>query len=92
MIAAAEIVDEALALPAKPNVIWMQLGVRHDAAAAKAEAAGLLVVMNRCPKIEYGRISGEIGWMGVNGGMVSSRRPQLGTGLQNQVIAPIRRG
>ncbi len=44
----------------------MQLTVRNDEAAAKAEAAGLKVVMNRCPKIEYGRLSGEIGWNGVN--------------------------
>ncbi len=50
--AAAEVVDEALALPQKPKTIWMQLGVRHDEAAAKAEAAGLQVVMNRCPAIE----------------------------------------
>jgi predicted CoA-binding protein len=49
---AAQIVDEALALPQKPRTIWMQLGVRHDEAAARAEAAGLRVVMNRCPAIE----------------------------------------
>ena len=50
----------------RPKVVWMQLTVRNDEAAAKAEAAGLKVVMNRCPKIEYGRLSGEIGWSGVN--------------------------
>ena len=44
----------------------MQLGVRNDEAAAHAEANGMKVVMNRCPKIEYGRLSSEIGWMGVN--------------------------
>src|SRR3954452_4335011 len=60
------IVDEALTLSPRPQVIWMQLSVRNDAAAAKAEAAGLKVVMNRCPKIEYGRLSSEISWMGVN--------------------------
>ena len=49
-----------------PKVVWMQLSVRNDEAAAKAEAAGIKVVMNRCPKIEYGRLSGEIGWNGVN--------------------------
>ncbi len=69
------------------KVVWMQLSVRNDEAAAEAEAAGLKVVMNRCPKIEYGRLSGEIGWMGVNSGLVSSRRPKLGAGMQNQVIA-----
>ncbi|MEZ5853725.1 MAG: CoA-binding protein [Hyphomicrobiaceae bacterium] len=68
------------------KVIWMQLTVRNDQAAQEAEAAGLRVVMNRCPKIEYGRLSGEIGWMGVNAGVVSSRRPKLGGGVQNQLI------
>ncbi len=64
--AAGALVDEALALSPLPKVIWMQLGVRDDAAAARAEARGLTVIMNRCPKIEYGRLSGEIGWAGVN--------------------------
>ena len=50
------IVDEALALPVLPKVIWMQLGVRHDDAARKAEAAGIAVIMDRCPKIEYARL------------------------------------
>ena len=66
----------------------MQLGVRNEEAAAEAEAAGLQVVMNRCPKIEYGRLSGEIGWAGVNAGSISSRRPLLsGRGVQSHVIA-----
>jgi predicted CoA-binding protein len=73
------------------KVVWMQLSVRNDLAAQEAEAAGLEVVMNRCPKIEYGRLSGEIGWMGVNGGVMSSRRPMLGAGVQNQVLGGIRR-
>ena len=66
------IADEAIEIGAK--VLWLQLGVRHDEAAAKARAAGLIVIQNRCPKIEYGRLSGEIGWMGVNTGVISSRR------------------
>ena len=81
--AAAAVVDEALSLPVLPKVIWMQLGVRHDEAAARAEAAGLKVVMNRCPKIEYGRLSGEIGWTGVNSGVLSSRRPLMRGGVQS---------
>ena len=80
------IVDEALALAPRPQVIWMQLGVRHDEAAAKAEAAGLKVVMNRCPKIEYGRLSSEISWMGVNSRTLSSKRAQLGKGVQRMSL------
>jgi predicted CoA-binding protein len=76
--AASPITDEALALDPLPKVIWMQLGVRNDAAAAKAEARGVTVIMNRCPKIEYGRFSGEIGWTGVNTGLLSSKKPLLG--------------
>jgi hypothetical protein len=51
----------------------MQLGVRHDESARKAETAGMQVVMNRCPKIEIGRLRGEIGWLGINSGVMSSR-------------------
>ncbi|NEU13076.1 CoA-binding protein [Methylobacterium sp. BTF04] len=87
--AAGGIVDAALALPVLPKVIWMQLGVRDDAAAERAEAAGVTVVMNRCPKIEFGRISGEIGWMGVNSRMLSSKKPILAkTGSQRFSIDP----
>lgn len=70
--AAGPVTDAAIALPAR--VVWMQLGVRNDQAAARAEAAGLQVVMNRCPKIEYSRLFGEIGRLGVNSGVLSSRR------------------
>ena len=90
--AAAAITDEALALAEKPKVIWMQLTIRHDAAAKRAEAAGLKVVMNRCPKMEYGKLSGEWAWVGGNTGIISSRRQSLhasgrmqslGLGLKN---------
>jgi hypothetical protein len=80
--AALGVVKEALALNPKPAVIWMQLGVRNDDAAKLAEAAGLTVVMNRCPKIEYGRLSSEISWMGVNSRTLSSKRAALGNGIQ----------
>jgi len=73
------VVDEALKLSPPPKVIWMQLGARDDAAAAKAEAAGLKVVINRCPKIEYGRLSSEISWMGVNSRTLSSKRAPIPT-------------
>ena len=77
------IVDEVLALDPLPKVIWMQLTVRHDEAAARAEAAGIKVVMNRCPKIEYARLSGEIGWNGINSGILSSRKPVVRAGFQS---------
>jgi predicted CoA-binding protein len=74
--AALETTRQAIEIGAK--VVWMQLGVRNDEAARLAEEAGLKVVMNRCPKIEYGRLSGEIGWAGVNTGTLSSQRLVLG--------------
>ena len=86
---AGAIVDEVLELKDRLaiKVVWMQLGVRNDEAAARAEAAGLKVVMNRCPKIEYGRLSGEIGWVGVYSGVISSLRPKLSpNGVQSHVL------
>ena len=73
--AAGGIVDDVIRLKdAKQfRVVWMQLGVRNDAAAARAEEAGLEVVMNRCPKIEYGRLSGELSWSGVNSGIITAK-------------------
>ena len=71
---AGAVADEAVQLGIK--VVWMQLGVRDDAAAERARARGAEAVMNRCPKIEYGRLFGEIGWLGVNRGIVSAKRGQ----------------
>jgi predicted CoA-binding protein len=86
---APAVVEEALALSPLPSVIWMQLTVRNDEAAARAEAAGLKVVMDRCPKIEYGRLSKEISWIGVNSRMISAKRPQRQmTGMQRLSIGP----
>lgn len=83
------IVQEALALQPKPAVIWMQLTVHNDEAAKLAEDAGIKVVMNRCPKIEYGRLSSEISWMGVNSRTLSSRRARgLGKGVQKMSLGP----
>jgi hypothetical protein len=82
---APAIVQEALALKTRPSVIWMQLGVRNDEAAALAEANGMKVVMNRCPKIEYGRLSSEIAWMGVNTRTLSSKKATMG-GIQRMTL------
>jgi predicted CoA-binding protein len=68
------VVEEALTLKSRPQVIWMQLGVRNEEAARLAEENGLKVVMDRCPKIEYGRLSGEIGWYGVNRRTIDNRK------------------
>ncbi len=87
--AALGIVQEALAHRDRLGIkfIWMQLSVRNDEAARLAEEAGLKVVMNRFPKIEYGRLSGEIAWAGVNSRTISSKKPvMLGKGYQQLAI------
>ena len=83
---ALPIVREALALNPRPQVIWMQIGVRDDEAAKLAEDNGLKVVMNRCPKIEYGRLSSEIAWMGVNTRTLSAKKAKLGNGGQRMAL------
>jgi predicted CoA-binding protein len=79
------IVQETIELKPRPQVIWMQLGVRNHEAAALAEANGMKVVMNRCPKIEYGRLSSEIAWMGVNTRTLSSKKGVVG-GVQRMSL------
>ena len=76
---AGAIADDAIQVAADKGVkvVWMQLGVRDDAAAERVEAVGLTMVMSRCPKIEYGRLFGELSWSGVNSGIISSKRPRL---------------
>jgi predicted CoA-binding protein len=84
---AVPIVEETLKMNPRPRVVWMQLGIRNDDAARLAEANGLKVVMNRCPKIEYGRLSSEISWMGVNTRTLTSKKAKiLGGGIQRMAL------
>jgi len=76
------VVEDVLRMTPRPKYLWMQLGIRNDDAAARLEAAGIQVVMNRCPKIEYGRLSSEIAWMGVNSRTLSSKRAPMPSGIQ----------
>ena len=68
------IAEEAIAIGAR--VLWQQLGVKNEEAAAKARAAGLEAVMDRCVKIEHGRLFGGLNWVGVNTRVISAKRPR----------------
>lgn len=74
--AAGEVCDEAISLKEQKSIgtIWMQLGVINPDAAKRSQEAGFKVVMDRCPKIEYGRLFGELSWAGINSGIISSKR------------------
>jgi hypothetical protein len=67
------IAEEAIAIGAR--VLWQQLGIKNEAAAARARAAGLDAVMDRCVKIEHGRLFGGLNWVGVNTRVISAKRP-----------------
>jgi O-acetylhomoserine (thiol)-lyase len=71
------IIEDAIAIGAK--FVWMQLGIRNDEAATRAEAAGIEVIMNRCLKIEFGRLGGELSWSGVNSNIIRNRAPEAPT-------------
>lgn len=73
--AAGPITDEAIKHGAK--VVWMQLTIRNDEAAKRAEDSGLRVVMNRCPKIEHSRLVGKLEWHGIASGVISSKKRKL---------------
>jgi uncharacterized protein len=77
--AAGEIIDDAIALKDRLGIrfVWLQLGVHNGQAAQRAGAAGIEVIMDRCVKIEYGRLFGELSWCGVNSRIISSKRPRL---------------
>ncbi|NVJ90265.1 MAG: CoA-binding protein [Methylocystaceae bacterium] len=74
--AAGAVCDEAISLKEQKNIetIWMQLGVINQEAGKRAQEAGFKVVMDRCPKIEYGRLFGELSWAGINSGIITSKR------------------
>ena len=76
---AGAIVDEAIALKDTKDIrtVWLQIDVVDHAAADRARANGLTVIMDRCPKIEYGRLNHELSWAGINTGVISSKRPRL---------------
>jgi len=78
-----KVVEEIKAMAVLPKVVWFQLGIRDDEVAVSLEALGIKVVQNRCPKIEYARLCGEIGWAGFNRRTISARKPTLQKGFQH---------
>ncbi|MEL6966688.1 MAG: CoA-binding protein [Pseudomonadota bacterium] len=77
------IVTDIMHMPELPKTVWLQLGIRDDAIAAALEMAGVTVIQDRCPKIEYARLCGELAWNGVNRGVISAKKPKLQKGFQH---------
>ncbi|MEL6735521.1 MAG: CoA-binding protein [Pseudomonadota bacterium] len=77
------IVMEIMQMPELPKVVWFQLGIRDDAIAAALEMTGITVIQDRCPKIEYARLCGELAWNGVNRRTISAKKPKLKKGFQH---------
>ena len=82
-----QVVSDIMQMEDLPKYVWLQLGIRDDSIAAALEMAGIVVVQNRCPKIEYARLCGEIGWNGFNRRTISSRKPLLQKGFQHYGLA-----
>ncbi|MEL6947386.1 MAG: CoA-binding protein, partial [Pseudomonadota bacterium] len=77
------IVTDIMRMPELPKTVWLQLGIRDDAIAAALEMAGITVIQDRCPKIEYARLCGELAWNGVNRSVISAKKPKLQKGFQH---------
>jgi predicted CoA-binding protein len=77
------VAEEIRAMTMPPSVVWFQLGIRDDEIAARLEAEGMTVIQNRCPKIEYARLCGEIAWTGFNRRTISAKKPILAKGYQS---------
>lgn len=84
------IIEDAISIGAK--VVWMQLGIVNEEAARRAEEAGLTVIMNRCPKMEYGRLNGEMGWVGAPSRIIDNRKRNLAPSATYVTREPIGKG
>ena len=83
------IVNDIMQMPELPKVVWLQLTIRDDDIASALEMAGITVIQNRCPKIEYGRLCGEIAWVGYNRRIISAKKPKLAGGYQHFALGDV---